>query len=162
MPRRLGEILSICETDGHEVRLIADFSQLVSHIRVKNLALTRKTRTNVSVDRCSKSDLTLDSSYRSRRWRVSRACRERSDGPGFARRPPTPHAGNAPCARIRSLPRRLRDGHDDICLSARCGGVFRTPRIARWKVAARNRSGRVPASVRRLNRRRGVNERVTR
>ena len=42
-------------------------------------------------------------------------------GPGSARRPPTAHAGNAPCARTRPLPRRLPDGHDDRCLSARYG-----------------------------------------
>ena len=68
-----------------------------------------------------------------------RRCRGCSGVAGSVRRPPTAHAGNAPCAHTLPLPRRLRDGHDDICLSARCDGVFRTPRIARWEVAARNR-----------------------
>ena len=58
---------------------------------------------------------------------LSRSCQQlpvRSAGPGSVRQPPTTHAGNAPYAHTRSLPRRLADGDDDIRQAHRCGGVF--------------------------------------
>ena len=86
-------------------------------------------------------------------WLASRSCAARrrpgvtavivaaawQHGPGSVRRPPTAHAGNAPCARTRPLPRRLRDGHADICLSARYGAGFPRGTDRSGEVAARNR-----------------------
>ncbi len=69
-------------------------------------------------------------------------CRPRDAGPDSGRRPPTPHAGNAPSALAASAPaatkgcvRATSDRRTDAT------GVFSATRITGWEVAARNRYG---------------------